>query len=107
MGLLFWVIVLALLAGCGLVYLIAYSKDHTATIRAADSARSHYETALAQLRMHPASPEHKQHALELGQHYAKLTRNQKGVRVFDESDLADDINLATSMAAPHASEPSG
>jgi hypothetical protein len=75
--------------------------------RTRQAAYDAYQASLAKLKASPANPDLKQRALQLGREYANRTRNQKGVTVFDEVALANDISAATAgaMAAPVVSAP--
>jgi hypothetical protein len=57
------------------------------------------------LKSDPVNAELRQYALHLGRTYSNLTRNKKGVTVFDEVALMNDINAvcagATSIAKSH------
>lgn len=64
-----------------------------------DNARSLYEQALAKLKTDPANAGLRQNTLALGRHYSFLTRRRKGVTVFDELALMNDINAASAGAA--------
>ena len=76
--------------------LIEYRKQRRlAEIKAAKNA---YNEALLQLKMKPFDPDLKQRALYLGRVYANLTRNKRGVAIFDEVALMNDINAACASA---------
>ena len=76
-------------------------------------ARQTYLESLETLKRRPADPDLRQSALELGRVYSNLTRNSKGVTIFDEVALSNDINAACAAAArpdltpaaTHASQP--
>ena len=50
-------------------------------------AREAYQTALANLRSNPSNPHLREEALHLGRVYSHLTRNRRGVTLFDEVAL--------------------
>jgi hypothetical protein len=62
-------------------------------------ARSAYEESLSQLKADPANPDLRGETLRLGRVYSNLTRNGKGVTIFDEVALSNDINAACAGAA--------
>jgi hypothetical protein len=62
------------------------------------TAKQQYDSALAALRAKPNDPNLRQAALNSGRNYANLTRDQKGVTVFDEVALMNDINAACAAA---------
>ncbi len=61
-----------------------------------------YRMSLASLQAFPTDPELKEEALRLGRAYSSLTKDEKGVALFGEVDLMNDINAA--CAAPGADE---
>lgn len=61
-----------------------------------------YQEALTALQRQPTNADLKQRALQLGRYYANLTRQQRGVTVFDEMALMNDLNAATAGAPIHA-----
>lgn len=67
--------------------------------QAKDKARRAYQESLAQLKLDPSNPNLRQETLRLGREYSNLTRDQKGVTVFDEVALSNDINAACAGAA--------
>lgn len=58
------------------------------------SAFASYRQSLEHLKQQPNNPELRQRALEWGRYYSNLTRDNKGVTVYDEVALANDINAA-------------
>jgi Tfp pilus assembly protein PilE len=66
-------------------------------------ARAAYEQSLEQLKRDPANPDLRQETLRLGRHYASLVRNSRGVALFDEVALSNDINAACAGAAQQRS----
>jgi len=66
--------------------------------QALEAAHQAYQSALARLKQYPTDPDAKRHALDVGRGYANMTREQKGVTIFDEMALANDISAATAGA---------
>jgi Short C-terminal domain len=73
-------------------------------------AKDVYQTSLQELTNNPTNPELRQRTLELGRAYSRLTRNSRGVTIFDEVALSNDINAAAggtmAIAPPRESRPS-
>ena len=61
-------------------------------------AKEAYDKALAELKVDPRNPEKRQRTLQLGREYSKTTRDDKGITVFDEVALMNDINAACAAA---------
>lgn len=68
-------------------------------IRELTQAREEYQASLAQLKSNSTNADLKQRTLELGRIYANLTRQKKGVALFDEIALMNDINAACAGAS--------
>jgi hypothetical protein len=62
------------------------------------SARTAYNASLARLAKDPSNAELRRQTLNLGRVYSNLTRNNKGVTVYDEVALMNDINAACAAA---------
>lgn len=90
----FWVIFLVV--GGGLVWIGVASA--AATQKRLREAREAYDTSLAELKRNPTNPDLKQRTLALGRTYSNLTRQQKGVTVYDEVALSNDISAASAAA---------
>jgi hypothetical protein len=58
-----------------------------------------YQRSLSRLKAAPTNANLRQQALQLGRAYSNLTRNKKGVTLFDEVALMNDINAACAGAA--------
>lgn len=58
-----------------------------------------YQQNLDLLRQSPTSSEYHENALESGRAYANATRDKKGVTLFDETALANDIRAVTANAS--------
>jgi len=61
-----------------------------------------YQASLGQLRQNPSDPVLKRNALAAGRAFASATRQGRGVTVFDEVALSNDIQAACAAAQPHA-----
>lgn len=61
-------------------------------------ARIAYQDALERLKANPTNADLRQHVLQLGRYYSNLTRDKRGVTVYDEVALMNDINAATASA---------
>ena len=75
----------------GVVIVVAYAVIMAA---ARSQAKAAYESSLAQLRSNPSDAGLRQRTLTLGRTYSNATRNNKGVTIFDEMALMNDINAA-------------
>lgn len=67
-----------------------------------DRARAAYQESLSALKARPSSADLRQRTLDLGRQYSNLTRNRRGVTVYDEMALMNDINAATAGATASA-----
>lgn len=93
------------LAVCGIAVIalmVELSSRRKASQQALEQAHQDYQTGLARLKHEPTNADFKQQALQLGRLYANLTREQKGVTVFDEVALSNDISAATAGATAPA-----
>ena len=93
--------------GCGLVILAVVVIAVVAAIlnaRAREKARVAYQDALHRLKRDPANASLRQETLALGREYSGLIRNRRGVALFDEVALSNDISAACAAAA-RPSEP--
>ncbi len=98
-----WVIIVA---GAVIALLIAAAKN-----KAAAAAKAAYESGLERLKRDPGNADLRQEILKLGRAYSNATRNNKGVTLFDEVALLNDVNAACGSlgghpAAPPAAKPS-
>lgn len=65
-------------------------------------ARAAYEDALGRLKRDPVNSDLHQETLRLGRRYAYLARKRRGIAMFDEIALMNDLNAATARAVrPH------
>jgi hypothetical protein len=62
------------------------------------AARDAYHNSLTNLKANPTDPNLRQLTLGLGRNYSNLTRNKKGVTIFDEVALSNDISAACAGA---------
>jgi hypothetical protein len=62
-------------------------------------AKESYQSSLIKLKANPTSADLRQMTLERGRAYSNLTRDKKGVTIFDEVALMNDINAACAGAA--------
>ena len=81
-----------------IVLIIAYRQQKKAE-EERETARQEYLRSLNRLKSDPTNPNLRQRTLELGRVYSNLTRDKKGVTVFDEVALMNDINAACAGAA--------
>lgn len=88
----------------GIIALIVWSSTSADKRRreALANARNAYHSSLAQLKRNPTNADLRQRTLALGREYSNLTRDRKGVTVFDEVALMNDINAACAGAAASA-----
>lgn len=89
---------------CGAIILfvvaliIAGNSEAKKQAAALAEARDAYHNSLIKLKANPTSADLRQTTLALGRTYSNLTRNKKGVTVFDEVALMNDINAACAGA---------
>jgi len=94
------------LACCGVVVGIivfiawAYSRENTKKLEAIRDAGNAYYSALEQLKHDSTNANLRQHVLGLGRRYSNLTRDKKGVTIYDEMALMNDINAACAGTMP-------
>jgi len=95
----FWIIIIAIVV-IGL--LAALGKNQKA-----EEAKKAYQASLIQLKSDPTNAGLRQATLDLGRKYSNLTRNGKGVALFDEVALMNDLNAAAggTMAIANPSVP--
>lgn len=85
------VFVLVLAIVVGVIMALDQQKKLAAALRA-------YQESLERLKADPNKPELRQKALQLGRVYSNLTREKKGVTVYDEVALKNDIDAACAGA---------
>ena len=91
-------LILLIMVGVFLVGLFAISSEGKAKLRRIEEARLEYLSSLEALKHAPADPNLKGETLRLGRRYSNLTRERKGVALFDEVALMNDINAASAAA---------
>ena len=69
------------------------------------NAYANYQQSLELLKQQPNNPELRQRALEWGRYYSNLTRDNRGVTVYDEVALANDLNAACAGGGHAAKDP--
>ncbi len=79
----------------GLVILAAQESARNKELRDAEAV---YRASLSSLKESPTNADLKENTLRLGRVYSNLTRNRKGVTIFDEIALMNDINAACARA---------
>jgi hypothetical protein len=80
-----------------LLAVIAIINGHS-EYKVFSKAKKDYDDALARLQSEPTIPQLRQDALRLGRAYSQLTRNKKGITVFDELAVKNDIDAACAGA---------
>ena len=61
-------------------------------------AKDAYQASLAELRKDPTNPGKREEALFKGRVYSNLTRNDKGVTLYDEMAIKNDLDAAAAAA---------
>jgi len=82
-----------------IVIVIAAAKAGDEQTKQLNAARDAYFAALRRLKANPTNADLRQTTLQLGRTYSNLTRNKRGVTIFDEVALSNDINAACAGAA--------
>ncbi len=85
LGVIVFIVVLAVMSG---------NSTKRQRAKALEDARQAYQNSLTYLKANPTNAEVRQGTLEYGRRYSNLTRNRKGVTIFDEVALMNDINAA-------------
>jgi hypothetical protein len=90
---------------CGIIFilvivLIAFAVNADAKKKAEvlAAARAAYYNSLNELKASPTNADLRQMTLQYGRAYSNLTRNKKGVTIFDEVALSNDISAACAGA---------
>jgi hypothetical protein len=78
--------------------IVVSSANASARTKALNEAANAYQQSLHQLKSNPTNPNLRQQTLALGRDYSNLTRDKKGVTIFDEVALSNDINAACAGA---------
>lgn len=87
-----FVLFLVICVAAGIV--LGFAKN-----KAIEDARKAYQASLAALTTQPGNSQKRRDTLALGRTYSNLTRDKKGVTIFDEIALMNDINAACGGAA--------
>jgi hypothetical protein len=87
-----------LLIVVGVALAIWFARAKARRLAAALAA---YQDSLTRLKEDPTNATLKQRTLALGREYSSLTRDSKGVSLFDEVALSNDINAACAGATRH------
>lgn len=93
----FLCIVVPVLLIVGFLGFQAYRRGQTQKVIA--EAAATYQQALQELKRDPTSAAKRERALKFGRLYSNLTREGKGVTIFDEMALKNDLDAATAGAA--------
>lgn len=98
---------IGLLLGVGVLLLfgIAMGKSAAWARAARDAAERAYHESLDRLKADPGNANLRQETLALGRTYSNLTRDKKGVTLFDEVALMNDINAAAGGASSPSAPP--
>lgn len=75
-----------------IIGIIAVIWSSLAKSEALEKAKTDYKRSLAKLKADPTNSDLRQKTLDLGRVYSNLTRDSKGVTIFDEIALMNDIN---------------
>lgn len=86
----FWVVVVI---GAFVAAYVMTQKD-----KALQAAKEAYLKSLSDLKAAPTNADLKQQTLALGRVYSNLTRDRKGITVFEEVAVMNDINAACAAA---------
>ena len=92
------------LLGGGVAAAIWLARPKARRLAAALAA---YQSSLTKLKEDPTNATLKQRTLALGREYSNLTRDSKGVSLFDEVALSNDINAACAGATRHQPRTNG
>lgn len=88
-------VIMAVAFGAGLLLMFT---ENEAKAKALRSAEATYRSSLASLKASPTNADLKEETLRRGRIYSNLTRNRKGVTLYDEVALLNDINAACARA---------
>jgi putative oligomerization/nucleic acid binding protein len=98
-------VVVLLMAAVFVIGIAAYFINLQRINKQLSDAYYAYMGCLADLKQRPYDPNLRERALQAGRHYSNLTRSNKGVTIFDEMALANDLNAACAGAAQPAHSP--
>ncbi|HEY0023225.1 MAG TPA: SHOCT domain-containing protein [Longimicrobium sp.] len=80
------------------IFIIVAIVSANGKAAALEAARQAYQNSLTKLKNQPTNADLKQQTLALGRAYSNLTRDSKGVTMFDEVALSNDISAACAGA---------
>jgi hypothetical protein len=89
--------------------IVVMVNESNKAAKALADARAAYQSSLTRLKSNPTNADLRQRTLSLGRVYSNLTRSKKGVTLFDEVALMNDINAACAgavTASPSTQTPS-
>jgi hypothetical protein len=81
------------------------NKEREKAFQARKEAWEAYQNCLVRLREEPFNADLRHQALNLGRTYSTLTRNKKGITVYDEDAVMADINAAGAAGASTIEQP--
>lgn len=82
-----------------LIVVIGFSVHASAQrAKAKEDAWRQYQEYLGHYRRDPTNPTLREYALQAGRSYSNLCRNSKGVTIYDEVALMNDLNAAGAAA---------
>lgn len=84
--------------GIVIIIIIALVVSSNQKNAALAQARTAYQGSLSRLKSNPTNADLRQSTLALGRVYSNLTRKKRGVTLFDEVALMNDINAACAGA---------
>ena len=87
------------------IILMAISYELRKREKERQEAQEAYRKSLKLLKASPANPEIKERTLLLGRKHSNLARYKKGVTLYDEVALMNDINAACAAAAQALPKP--
>jgi hypothetical protein len=81
------------LVGVGVIWMLM-CYDQEVKRQKIQSAKEDYDRSIERLRTAPATADLRQRALEYGREYSNLSRDSKGVAIFDEVAIHNDLSAA-------------
>ena len=81
------------------VIIYAWVSNENAKAKSLREAKAAYDDSLLHLKKNPTNADLKQKTLALGRAYSNMTREHKGVTVYDEVALSNDISAACAAAS--------
>lgn len=89
---------LGLIIIIAIIFIVISALNSNSRNKELQKALEAYQKSLAELKQNPTNPNIRQKTLSLGRVYSNLTRNNKGVTIYDEMALMNDINAACAAA---------